>query len=168
MQEKLRAEADEVLGDRQATAADVRRLTYATMTIKEALRLYPPSPNIARMSTVADAVAEHAIPADAMVLIPTWAVHRNPRFWPDPERFDPERFSAEATAEQHRYAYFPFGGGPRRCIGEHFAMAESVIAVATVVRSILLETNAEPLDVVASMTLRPSGEVPCRVLPRAV
>lgn len=167
LQERLRAEAVDVLGDRRPTADDVSRLTYTMMTIKETIRLYPSSPALARVAKAPDVLVGHDIPAGAMIVIPQWAVHRHPTFWPDPERFDPERFSAENAAGRHRYAYLPFGGGQRRCVGEHFALMEAAVALSMVVRELALTTDPEPLPVVASMTLRPAGRVPCRVQPRS-
>jgi cytochrome P450 len=133
-QEKMRAEVDDVLDGRAPAVADVPALERTAMAIKEAMRLYPPAYALGRLLNEDDEIGGYRIPAGSNVLVSQWATHRHPEFWPQPERFDPSRFSAEREAERHPYAYFPFGRGPRSCIGSHFAMLESVIAVAAVLQ----------------------------------
>jgi Cytochrome P450 len=110
------------------TAADAARLTYTTMVIKEAMRLYPPVYAIARRTAAADTIGGYHLPAGSLVLVSTWVVHGHPRHWDQPASFDPDRFAPENDNARHRYAYLPFAAGPRACIGAHFAMLEAVIA----------------------------------------
>jgi cytochrome P450 len=98
-------------------------------------------------------------------VVSPWVTHRHPRHWPHPDRFDPDRFTAEHEADRHRYAYLPFGAGPRACMGSHFAMLEAVIATAVVVRSYRLETPPGPVPLATGITLRPAASVPCRLTP---
>lgn len=100
-------------------------------------------------------------------MISPWVTHRHPGHWPDPDRFDPGRFTPEGEAGRHRYAYLPFGGGPRACIGSHFAMLEAVVATAAVVGSYRLETPPGPVPLATGITLRPAAAVPCAVEPPA-
>jgi cytochrome P450 len=167
VQERIREEADSVLASRQPTADDMSRLTYTTMTIREAMRLYPPTPTVARVATAPDVVAGFDIPAGAMVVISPWAVHHNPEIWPDPYRFDPERFVAYDAGDRHRYSYLPFGGGPRRCIGEHFAIMEAAVGLSTIVRNLLVTSDTASIKITTTSTLRPVGEVRCGLAPRS-
>ena len=129
---RMRAEIAEVLGGRTPGFDDLPRLRYTEMVFAESMRLYPPAWAIARL-----ALKEHGI--DSYVVEPGWivamspfAMHRKPEYYPDPERFDPERWTAERKESRPRYAYFPFGGGPRICIGERFAWMEGMMVLATV------------------------------------
>jgi cytochrome P450 len=132
---KLHAELDEVLADSHpATFQDLRRLPYTERVLAEAMRLYPPAWRLMRRATKDFKVGEYVIPARSLVMVCQYAMHRNPSFFPDPERFDPERFTPEAKAARPQYSYFPFGGGPRRCIGEGFALMEGVLLLATLAR----------------------------------
>jgi len=106
-------------------------------------------------------IGGYLIPAGSFVAVSQFATHRHPRFWEDPEAFDPGRFAAEREAVRHPYAYFPFGGGPRACIGSHFAMLEATIAVALLLQRVRIRSEQErvPLDT-EGITLRPNGAVP--------
>jgi cytochrome P450 len=169
-QQRRRAqeEVDGVLGDRAPVAADMEALPYLTMVVKEAMRLYPSAPVIGRRS-VADAEIDGVrIPAGSDLLVSPWVTHRHPAYWPDPERFDPERFTPEAEADRPRYAWFPFGGGPRACIGQHLSMLESVLGLAVLLREFDLEDVEEggvPLG--AAVTLVAKGPARARIAPRA-
>lgn len=165
-QRRVQREADDVLGTSSPTADDVGRLGSTTMAIKEAMRLYPPAYATGRVAVSGDHIGGYDIPPNSAVLVSPWATHRRPDFWPDPERFDPERFCPEAGSAQHRYAYFPFGGGPRVCIGNHFAMAEAVIATAVLLRACTLRTDPAPVALTTGITLRPAGPVWCAVSAR--
>lgn len=131
---KLRAEIDSVLGNRTPTLEDIGELTYTKMVINESMRLYPAAWAIARQSIEADQFGPYELPADSGVLIPVHSIHRHPDFWDEPERFDPERFTPEKEKEMHRFAFFPFGGGPRQCIGQSFALMEAQLVLAMIVQ----------------------------------
>jgi cytochrome P450 len=166
-QERVRAEIDEVLNGRAPTLSDLPVLVRTAMAIKEAMRLYPPAYALGRLLTSDDEIGGYRIPAGANVVVSQWATHRHPEFWPEPERFDPERFTAVREAERHPNAYFPFGHGPRSCIGSHFAMLESVVAVAAVLQRHRIVSESEQVELdTHGITLRPAGAVPLRVEPR--
>ncbi|MFI5619376.1 cytochrome P450 [Streptomyces sp. NPDC051567] len=162
-QTRAREEISRVLGDRTPEAADVDRLPYLTQVLKEAMRLYPAAPVIGRRAVAATEVGGHTVPAGADVILAPWVTHRHPRYWPDPDRFDPDRFTPEAEAARPRYAWFPFGGGPRACIGQRFSMLESVIALAMILRSYEFEAVDTEIPVGAGITLRTKGPSRCRV-----
>ena len=134
---------------------------------KEAMRLYPPAYALGRLSETENDIGGYSIPAGANVVVSQFATHRHPRFWDDAERFEPARFTAERERERHSHAYFPFGGGPRACIGSHFAMLEAVIALAVLLQrfGICSEQERVPLDT-QGITLRPKGAVPIEVAAR--
>ncbi|MFJ9418049.1 cytochrome P450 [Streptomyces sp. NPDC101227] len=165
-QRRVREEADRVLGDRAATAADLDRLPHLTQALKESMRLYPAAPVISRRAVEATEIGGFAIPAGADVVVAPWVTHRDPGLWEDPERFDPRRFTPEREAARHRYAWFPFGGGPRACIGQHFSMLESVLALATLLRSYELEAVDQEVPVAAGITLQATGPARVRLHPR--
>jgi cytochrome P450 len=163
---RLRDEADRVLGDgadggRMATAGDLDALPYARMAIAEAMRLYPPAWIQGRQALEPCEVAGHAVPRGAVVFVSQWVNHRDPRWWPDPETFDPGRFDPQRPDPgRPRWAYFPFGGGSRSCVGEAFAWAEATIVLATVVRRWRLEpVEPGPIPLEPGITLRPAREV---------
>ena len=146
---QLHAELDAVLGDRLPIAADLHDLPYTTGVFAEALRLYPPAPMVFRRALEAHPVGGYVIPPGAIVVLSQWVTQRDSRFFPDPEAFEPDRWRPEARAARPRYAYFPFGGGPRVCIGEGFAAAEGALVLATVgrrCRPTLVPGSASPLD----------------------
>lgn len=122
-----------------------------------------PFPVIGRNAVAATEVDGHTIPAGANVILAPWVTHRHPLHWPDPDRFDPERFTPEAEAGRPRYAWFPFGGGPRACIGQHFSMLESVIALAVILRAYEFEAVDTEIPVSAGITLQTDGPARCRV-----
>ncbi|MFI9049138.1 cytochrome P450 [Streptomyces sp. NPDC053427] len=160
-QQRVREEIDRALGDRVPTAADLDRLPYLTQALKESMRLYPAAPVISRRAVEATEIGGFPIPAGADVVVAPWVTHRDPELWEDPERFDPGRFTPEREAARHRYAWFPFGGGPRACIGQHFSMLESVLALATLLRACELEAVDQEVPVAAGITLQATG--PARV-----
>ncbi|OKK22678.1 cytochrome [Streptomyces sp. CB00455] len=162
-QRLAREEISRVLGDRTPEAADLDRLPYLTQVLKEAMRLYPAAPIIGRKAVAATEVGGHAIPAGANIILAPWVTHRHPLHWPDPDRFDPGRFAPEAEAGRPRYAWFPFGGGPRACIGQHFSMLESVIALAMILRAYEFEAVDTDIPVSAAITLRAEGPARCRI-----
>ena len=154
---RVEAEVDAVLGGRPPTHDQLAALRYCRMVIEEAMRLYPPAHTISRTAVGPDRIGGVDIPAGAVITISPHATHRNPTLWPDPERFDPERFAPERGAGRHRFAYLPFGGGPRICIGNGFAMAEALVILATVAQRWRLALEAgRPVEPVALITLRPA------------
>ncbi|MFN2545146.1 MAG: cytochrome P450 [Actinomycetota bacterium] len=155
---KLHAELDEVLGDRVPTVEDLSRLDYTRKVLSEAMRLFPPAWMIGRQAIADLELCGYDVPKGTILLTPPFLVHRDPRWWPEPRRFDPERFSQEEEAKRPRYAYFPFGGGPRLCIGESFAWMEGELLLATIAqrwRPRLLP--GQPAGLQPQVTLRPKG-----------
>lgn len=134
-------------------------------TVKEAMRLYPPSYALGRRATVDTELGGHVVPAGALVLVVPWATHRDPRFWPEPERFDPSRFVGEH--DRPPFAYMPFGGGARACIGRHMAMLEATTMVRALLRRYRIESLDPQLPLSQLMSMRPLGPVRVRLHPRA-
>ena len=158
VQEKLHRELDEVLGGRLPTADDLPRLGYARMVFEEAMRVYPPVPRLVRTAVRDYRAGAYTIPACALVVVSQYLMHRDARYYPDPEAFDPERWTPEARRERPAYSYFPFGGGPRRCIGEGFAYMEGVLVLATLAsRWRLRLTSRDPVETIATHFLHPKG-----------
>jgi cytochrome P450 len=166
VQRRVHEEVDAVLGERRPTAADVEALAYTTMVLKEAMRLYPPAPALGRRTASGDRIGGFDIPPGVDIALSPWVTHRHPGFWPDPARFDPERFAPEREAERHRHAYFPFGAGPRACIGQYFSMLEATIVLATIVRGYEVAALSEDPPVRPGITLQPTAGVPCTLTPR--
>jgi len=157
---RLHAELDAVLGGRRPSFADLARLTYTRQVIEETLRLYPPAHTISRTAIAADRFGAVPVPAGSVITISPYTTHRNPTLWPDPERFDPDRFAPDQVAGRHRFAYLPFGGGPRICIGTAFAMAEAQAIVATVAQDWRLRlAPGHKVEPVGLITLRPASGV---------
>jgi cytochrome P450 len=145
----------------------VARLPWAKAVVSEALRLYPPAWTIERDALAADDVVGTPVPAGSMVAIPPYLVHRHPDLWPDPAGFDPRRFFPGGpgdTATRHRYAFIPFGGGRRACVGAAFAELETVLVLATIARRFRLELTAHGMPApLAQVTLRPGRRLPMRL-----
>ena len=157
IEQRLHAELDQVLQGRERfTVADYPRLRYTEMVVAEAMRLYPPAWVVGRIALKDFQAGEYVVPAGALVLISQYVVQRDPRFFPDPERFDPERWTTKAREARPTYSYFPFGAGARRCIGEAFAWMEAVLLVASIARTWRLrlapDQSVEPQP---RITLRP-------------
>lgn len=164
VRERLHAEAVEVLGDRLPVYEDLPRLRYTTMVIEEAMRLYPPVWMLPRRAVGDDVVGGYHVPAGSDVLVSPYTLHRHPAFWEDPDRFDPDRFDPDRLANRPRYAYIPFGAGPRFCIGSHLGMMEATFVVAMVARDLRL-TGLPGHTVVpeAMLSLRVRGGLPMTV-----
>ena len=128
----LHAELDAVLGDRAPRPDDWVALAYTRRVLAESMRLYPPAWVLGRRPLEELEIGGHRVPANSIVLMSQWVVHRDPRWWPEPLRFDPGRWTEAAERARPRFAYFPFGGGTRQCIGEHFAWMEGVLLLATI------------------------------------
>ena len=156
--ERLQAELATALAGRTPTIDDLPALPYTRMVIDEALRLYPPAWAIMRRAIDDDELGPYHIPARTNVFISPWAIHRHPGYWEQPEVFDPERFSPARAAGRPHFAYLPFGGGPRLCIGNTFALTEAQLILATIAQRYELglrpEQQVEPLPLI---TLRPRG-----------
>jgi cytochrome P450 len=158
---KLHQELDTVLGGRVPTLRDMPSLIYTERVIKESMRLYPPAWSLAREVKNEFEVAGYRIPAGANVVMSQWILQHDPRLFKDPMRFDPDRWGTEECQKLPRFAYFPFGGGPRQCIGAGFAMMEAVLLVATIaMRFELRQVDQPPVIPVPSFTLRPKYGIP--------
>jgi cytochrome P450 len=152
------------LGDRLPTPEDFTRLPYTRMILAESMRLYPPAWAIGRRAIADFDAAGYRIPARSMVLMSQYIMHRDARFYPEPEWFDPDRWLPEAVSSRPKFAYFPFGGGTRICIGEHFAWMEGVLALATIGQKWRLAYLGDTApDIDPKITLRPRGGMPMRV-----
>jgi cytochrome P450 len=167
VQERVRQEVQQTLGDRPVTADDLPALQYTAQVVDEALRLYPPGHTLLRRSTVTDDLHGYPIPPGRIVAVSIWGIHRNSKVWTDPHEFRPDRFSAARAAERDTYAYLPFGRGPRTCIGVHLAHAEFVVAVATVVRKLRITAPDRQPPVKAGLTLMTDEPFDCRFEPLA-
>jgi cytochrome P450 len=158
VQEKLHRELDGVLGGRLPTAADLPQLRYTRMVFEEAMRVYPPVPRLMRTAVRNYPVGAYTVPAGALVVVSQYLMHRDARYYPEPERFDPERWTPEAKRARPAYSYFPFGGGLRRCIGEGFAYMEGVLVLATLAsRWRLCLTSPDRVELSATHFLHPRG-----------
>jgi cytochrome P450 len=161
---ELRQQVTSVLGDRPPTIDDLPRLPLARMVVEEAMRLYPPVWGIGRQALREDTVGDFRLPAGSVVNLSPYATHRHPEFWQDPERFDPGRFAPDQAKERPRFAYFPFSGGPRLCIGETFALVEAQIVVAMVMQRFRLALEPGQVAVPeVQLTVRPRGGLPMRL-----
>ena len=140
---------------------------YPAMVLKEAMRLFPSAPLTGRRSVADDEIGGYHIPAGSDVIVAPWVTHRHPRFWDAPDEFHPERFTPEREKARHRYAWFPFGGGPRACIGQHFSMLESTIALTALVRNFEFTAPAAVPPYTNHITLRPTSTVPVHIRPRS-
>jgi cytochrome P450 len=160
VEEKLHAELDAVLGDRAPSADDLSRLVYTDHVLREALRLYPPAWRIVRAAREPFRIGDYVVPAGAQVLMSQWVTHRDWRWFPDPERFHPDRWLDDAATKLPRCAYFPFGGGPRVCIGAGFAMMEATILLATVAQRFRMGLIPnQRVELLPSITLRPKNGI---------
>jgi len=156
VENKLREELKTVLNGKTPAFEDLPKLRYTRQVIDESLRIYPPAWIVGRMSLGEDEIDGYHIPKDSTMLMISYAIHRHPRYWKDPEKFDPERFSPERAKEIHKYAYFPFGGGPRLCIGNNFALLEMQIIVATMLQKFQLRMLTDEVPAFEQLiTLRP-------------
>jgi cytochrome P450 len=164
VEDKLHAELQHTLRGRPPSFEDIPNLPYTEMVIAESIRLYPPAWAIGRRALANQPLGKYVVPANAIVLISPFVTHRDARYFPDPLRFDPERWTSEAKESRPQFAYIPFGGGPRRCIGEGFAWAEGILILATLAsqwKARLVEgRNVEPK---ALITLRPKHGMPMAI-----
>jgi cytochrome P450 len=153
---QFHAELDQVLGGRAPTMDDLPALRYTRMVMAEAMRLYPPVPRLGRRAAEDHEVGGYVIPAGSLVSVSQYLIQRDERWWPDPERFDPDRWRTDAAAERPKFSYFPFGGGVRLCIGEEFAWMEGILILATVGRRWRFRLVPDhPVEPFMTITLRP-------------
>ena len=165
---QLWSEIETVLGGRPPRVDDVPKLCFTERVVKEAMRLYPPAWAIVRTTVNATELGGYTLPVGSTAIMSQWVTHRDPRFYDEPEQFRPDRWLDERSKSLPRFAYFPFGGGPRICIGASFAMTEAVLVLATIAQKwqLQLASSTAPLPV-PGITLRPRGGVKVYVLPRA-
>ena len=164
---KLFDEVDRVLAGRAPTVADLAALPYTRWVVQESMRLYPPAWVMGRYALGDDEICGYRVRAGTQVLVSPWTTHRHPRYWDDPEAFDPERFSPARAEGRHPFAYFPFGGGPRICIGNAFAMMEAQLILAMISQRFRLElAPGARVEPERGITLRPAPSVPVYLRPR--
>jgi cytochrome P450 len=153
---KLHEELDAVLEGKQPTVEDVPLLRYTEMVVAESMRLYPPAWAIGRLALREHEIGGYTIPAKALVLLSPYVAHRDERYFPDPTRFDSERWTPEAKESRPQFAYFPFGGGTRRCIGEGFAWMEGILLLASLARNWRMRlVPGHRVETLPVITLRP-------------
>lgn len=153
---RVQREVDAVVGDDRPGIDHVREFTHLDHVLQEAMRMYPPVYTLFRTPTEPTAIDGYEVPESANVMLPQWAVHRSDRYWESPSRFDPDRFGDDRRATRPTFAFFPFGGGPRRCIGSHLAMIEAALILATVLQRFDLEFHGSlPLALQPSITAHP-------------
>jgi cytochrome P450 len=156
IEQKLREELSQVLGGRTPQLEDLPRLVYTDKVVKESMRLYPPAWSLARTVAKEIELASYKLPVGSNVVMSPWILHRDPRFFEHPERFNPDRWTADAAQHLPKFAYFPFGGGPRLCIGASFAMMEANLLLAAIAQRFRLRlVPGHPVAALPSITLRP-------------
>lgn len=159
-EERFHEEIDRVLNGRLPTVADIPNLKYTEMIAKESMRLYPPAYGLGREAIEDCEIGGYRVPRKSQVFMFSWAMHRDPRYFDDPESFRPERWTEEFSAGLPKYAYFPFGGGPRICVGNYFAMMETVLLLATIGQRFKLSLDPEhTVDLMPAMSLRPKDGI---------
>lgn len=164
---ELLREVDTVLGEKQVSAEDLPRLPYTEKVFKEVLRLYPTSHVFGRIARQPCKVGKYRVRRNDNLLISQWAIQRSARHYDHPEQFRPERWTPEMTAKLHKFAYLPFGGGPRSCIGGYFATAEAKVALVTIARRFIVDcVPGADVRPDPAVTLRPVGGLPMRVRKR--
>jgi cytochrome P450 len=160
-QRRVRAEVDAVLGGRRPTFADLSALEYTRMVVDETVRLCTPAWHTMRRAVADDVVGGYRIPRGSDIYLNMFTLHRHPRFWPDPERFDPDRFRPAAVQQRPRHVYQPFGSGPRHCLGKHFALTELVLVTAMFTQSLtaVRPPGQPPVGFAPLVTLHPKGGI---------
>ncbi|XP_070544565.1 cytochrome P450 4V2-like [Ptychodera flava] len=170
VQEKLQAEMDTIFGDsdRSATIDDLKAMKYLDCVIKESLRLFPSVPIFARKLDEDVKIAGYDVPKETAMLVAPYALHRDPKYFPDPEVFDPDRFSLKNASGRHPYAYVPFSAGLRNCIGQKFAMFEEKVVLSSILRNFTMETTQtrDELEPVGELILRPQDGIRVKVTSR--
>jgi cytochrome P450 len=157
---QVAAEVQEVLAGRAARVGDLKRLRFTDQVVTEAMRLYPPAWTIGREALLDCEIGGYPVAKGTTIYMSPWVVHRDEQFFANPLEFRPERWSGDLAHQLPRFAYMPFGGGPRICIGNRFAMMEAVLILATIVQRFRLDWVGErPVEPMPSITLRPKGGV---------
>ena len=153
---KVRAEIEQVCGGNTPTDDDLRNLSYQRMVLNEVMRLYPPAWTVSRTALEDDVISGYNVPAGSSVMVSPYVIHHNPRYWPDPDKFDPSRFSPEQQEKRPKFAYIAFGGGPRSCIGGNFAMMEMQIVITMLLQAVRLKLAPQPpIEREAVISIRP-------------
>ncbi len=165
MQDRLRAEVD-ALGHPSPTPDDVAQLTYTVQVLHEALRLCPPGAAISRTALRDIEVDGYRVEAGSILCFGVWAVQRDPALWEDPLTFDPDRFDPQQAKQRDRWQYLPFGAGPRSCVGDHFAMLEATLALATIIRRCEIGSLSDDFPVAVPFTTVAAAPVPALVIKR--
>jgi cytochrome P450 len=164
---RLHAEIDAVVGGRLPTLEDMARLEYTGMVLSESMRLYPPAWAMGREVLEDVSIGPYRLRKGTMVFFSQYIVQRDPKWFPEPERFVPERFTPAAKAGRPRFAYFPFGGGGRQCIGESFAWMEATLALVTLVQRWRVElVQDQKIELQPKITLRPKNGIRVRMFKR--
>lgn len=163
-QAKIHCEVDRVLTGRLPTAGDVPQLAYTNLVVREAMRLYPPAWVISRRAADEIEVHGYTLPSGSNVIISPWVIHHDERFFANPEEFRPERWATTDAQNLPKFAYFPFGGGPRACIGNNFALMEATVILAAVAQRFQVSlANGAKVEPMPSITLRPAHGVPVKL-----
>jgi cytochrome P450 len=161
---RLADELRAVLGGRPPSVADLPRLKYAESIVTESMRLYPPAYGLGRQAVRASEIAGHPVAVDDIFITPTWVVHRDPRWFEEPRAFRPERWAGDLAQRLPRFAYFPFGGGPRQCIGNSFATMEAILIVAAIAQRFRLTlVPGQQIRPTPYVTLRPEPGIRVRL-----
>lgn len=164
---KLHAELDAVLGNKLPTVDDLPQLPYTDKVFKESMRLYPPAWAMGRRVLNDFEIGSYVIPTNSIVVMSQFVMHHDPRYFPDPYTFDPERWTPEAQATRPKFSYFPFGAGPRQCIGESFAWMEGILIIATLAQQWKMRLVPDhPIELLPRITLRPKHGMRMRLVRR--
>jgi len=168
IRERLEAELDGALGGREPAYEDLPNLPFTRRVIDEAMRLYPPAWGFSRQALGDDELGGYRLPRGWLAFLMPYVLHRHPAYWPDPDRFDPDRFLPERSADRPKFAYLPFGAGPRQCIGNQFALLEAHLSVATLAQTYRLHlVPGHPVEPWPLITLRPRFGMPMTIERRA-
>jgi cytochrome P450 len=163
---EVEREAEAATADGPPTAADVRDMAYTERVLNESMRLYPPVYTLFREPKLDVKLGGYRIPEGSALMISQWVVHRSERWYDDPDTFDPGRWTPERRSQRPRFAYFPFGGGPRHCIGKAFSLLEAKLILATVCSRFDLDYEGPDLSLRGSLTMHPDHPVPMRLRER--
>ncbi|ELZ31242.1 cytochrome P450 [Halorubrum distributum] len=164
--ERVEGEAEEAVSGGSLTAGAVRDMDYTERVLNESMRLYPPVYTLFREPKLDVKLGGYRIPEGSALMVSQWVIHRSERWYDDPEAFDPDRWTPERRSQRPRFAYFPFGGGPRHCIGKAFSLLEAKIILATVCSRFELDYEGPSLALRGSLTMHPNHPVPMRIRER--